>query len=66
MAELPPLEAEMLERLRANGALHWVSVKAQEVRALNRLVRKGYASRGGDSHLYPAWYPLPEPPEVSK
>lgn len=62
MDKLPPLEADMLERLRANGELSWVFLKAHEVKALNRLVKKGLAETATD---WPQrWYPLPEPPEV--
>jgi hypothetical protein len=54
----------MLERLRANGELSWVPLKAHEVKALNRLVKKGLAETATD---WPQrWFPLPEPPEVNK
>ena len=58
MEKLTEHEQKMLDRLRREGTLHWTSVKADDTRTLNRLVKKGAARETVGRAGRKAWEPL--------
>jgi desulfoferrodoxin (superoxide reductase-like protein) len=57
--KLTKFEQEMLDELQRHRSLQWLDVAMQEVKALNRLVKKGLAAhRNGNDH-YSGWISVP-------
>lgn len=58
MILLTEREQKMLERLKTEGVLHWVAVGLEDVKTLNRLVKKGVAIMAIGKARRKAWSPV--------
>jgi len=58
MTNLTKIEQKMLKRLEDECVLHWVVLGPEEVKALNRLVKKGVAIMTVGNAGRKAWSPV--------
>jgi len=58
MTNLTKIEQKMLDRLKTEGVLRWVSVGIEDVKTLNRLVKKGVAIMTVGNAGRKAWAPV--------
>lgn len=57
-------EQKMLDRLTKAGVLHWTSIRADDTRTLNRLVKKGAAFETVGRAGRRAWAPTSAAPDA--
>lgn len=58
MTKLTKIEQKMLDRLKTEGVLHWIAVGIEDVKTLNRLVKKGAAVMSLGRAGRKAWAPV--------
>lgn len=58
MIALTAREQKMLERLKSEAVLHWVALDIEDVKTLNRLVKKGAAVMSLGRAGRKAWAPV--------